>query len=236
MTQTAMTTTTAEQRLPVATAFDEVARRAKAISQSDIIPEAYRNKPGNCLIAIEMADRMGCAPLQIMQAMFVVHGQPGWSAKWLIATANASRKFTPLRWKFTTDANGTKTGAICYATDKSTGELLEGTKVTLEMAQAEGWTKNSKWKTMTEQMLVYRSAAFWVRMYCPEIAMGLQSVEEIEDVQSTRQQVHARTFSAALGAMPEAQPVALPSGEPKSASAHDAEFDGVDPETGEVTP
>ena len=54
----------------------------------------------------------------------------------------------------------------------------------MEMAKKEGWfdKSGSKWKTMPNQMLRYRAAAFWQRVYCPEISMGLMTAEEAEDI------------------------------------------------------
>ena len=71
------------------------------------------------------------------------------------------------------------------ATEKSTGDSLVGTLVTIAMAKAEGWYSKtgSKWKTMPEQMLKYRAASWLVRAYAPEIAMGLHCADEIEDSQ-----------------------------------------------------
>ena len=44
----------------------------------------------------------------------------------------------------------------------------------IAMAKAEGWyAKNgSKWKTMEDLMLRYRSAAFFARTVAPEVALG----------------------------------------------------------------
>ena len=52
----------------------------------------------------------------------------------------------------------------------------------MQMAKAEGWTFNSKWRNMPEQMLAYRAAAFFARIHCPEALMGAQTVEEVQDV------------------------------------------------------
>lgn len=59
----------------------------------------------------------------------------------------------------------------------------------MEMAKAEGWVgkSGSKWKTMPELMIRYRAAAFWGRLYVPEIMMGMHTMEEIEDVQYSQQ-------------------------------------------------
>jgi hypothetical protein len=54
----------------------------------------------------------------------------------------------------------------------------------MEMAKLEGWLDKpgSKWKTMPELMLKYRAAAFFGRLYAPEIMMGLYSADEVVDI------------------------------------------------------
>ncbi len=54
----------------------------------------------------------------------------------------------------------------------------------MAMAAQEGWStkSGSKWKTMPEQMMWYRAAAFWTRMFCPELSLGMQTAEEVMDV------------------------------------------------------
>lgn len=74
---------------------------------------------------------------------------------------------------------------VAYATEIATGEILESDPITIETAIKEGWyTKSgSKWVTMPNLMLTYRAAAFWQRMYCPEISMGFMTTEEAEDIE-----------------------------------------------------
>ena len=61
--------------------------------------------------------------------------------------------------------------------------ILKSSVITVEMAVKEGWyQKNgSKWQTMPEQMLRYRAASFFGRVYAPELLMGLKSEEEERD-------------------------------------------------------
>lgn len=173
---------------PSKDALNALWQHAKMLAGSSLVPEAYRNKPENCVIAIELAARLGSAPLMVMQSLDVIHGNPSWRSKFLIASVNSTGKFTPLRFKQRN--KGTKDwSCIAYACDidQKTGELgpeLEGPEITLKMAQEEGWsTKNgSKWKTMPELMLMYRAAAFWARVYAPEVSMGLHTSEEREDM------------------------------------------------------
>src|SRR5690606_6564867 len=72
---------------------------------------------------------------------------------------------------------------VALAVEKETGEPIESSAVSIEMAVKEGWyTKNgSKWQTMDDVMLRYRTASFFGKLYAPELLMGLQTVEEIHD-------------------------------------------------------
>ena len=61
---------------------------------------------------------------------------------------------------------------------------MESSEITIAMAKAEGWYSKtgSKWQTMPEQMLRYRSAAFFVRAYAPEISLGIATDDEARDI------------------------------------------------------
>lgn len=170
--------TTEQQETFSLQAFDHAQRVAKALSSSTMIPKDYQNNIPNTLVALEMAHRIGASPLMVMQNLHIIHGRPSWSSAFIIAALNASGRFTALKFK------ATPTECQAYATEKATGELLEGPTVTIKMAEAEGWISKtgSKWKTMPELMLRYRAAAFFGRLYAPEIMMGMHAVEEVQDV------------------------------------------------------
>lgn len=159
-------------------------RQANVYAQSSLVPQHYRGNIGNVLIAQNMAKRMNADLLMVMQNLYVVHGNPGWSSQYLIATFNANGKFSALRYRFRGEPNEPEWGCQAYCTEAETGDEIAGTWVTWDMANKEGWVnKNgSKWKTMPEQMFRYRSAAFLIRTTAPEIAMGLLTKEELEDV------------------------------------------------------
>jgi hypothetical protein len=162
--------------------FELCQRMAKVFATSSLVPTQYQNNMSNCIIAMEMASRIGASPLQVMQNLYIVHGNPGFSAKFLIACINASGKFSPLRYEFQGKANTDDWSCRAYAVDKE-GEVLHGAWVSIRMAKAEGWyNKNgSKWQTMPELMLQYRAAAFFQRTYAPEISLGMQTAEELAD-------------------------------------------------------
>lgn len=165
-------------------AFELSLRKAKVYSSSTLVPAQYQDSIPNCLIALNMAKRIGADELQVMQNLYIVQGKPGWSGQFLIATFNQCGKFTALRFEWIGKQGEKEWGCRAYATEKATGERIVGSWVTWKMAESEGWSTKggSKWKTMPEQMFMYRAAAFLVRTHAPEIAMGLQTVEELRDV------------------------------------------------------
>lgn len=170
--------------------FEHSQRVAKMLAAASLIPKEYQNNIPNTMIALEMANRIGSSPLMVMQNLYVVHGKPAWSGSFVIAALNACGRFTPLRF----DIQGTGDNMSCYAyaNDRKTGDKLKGTTVTIAMAKAEGWygKSGSKWQTMPEQMIQYRSGTFFGRLYAPDILMGMPSADEVEDytLMSTSQQ------------------------------------------------
>ena len=162
--------------------FELVQRQAKALSLSTMIPKDYQNNIPNTLVALEMAQRLGASPLMVMQNLHIIHGRPSWSSTFIIAALNSCGRFTALRFEMEDD----KCRAV--ATEQATGHDLYGPWVTMEMAKSEGWLSKagSKWKTMPELMLRYRSAAFFGRLYAPEIMMGMHTEFEVQDMQPVK--------------------------------------------------
>jgi len=169
--------------------FDLMQRQSKLFASSEIVPKAYQNNMPNCFIALDMARRLNCNPMILMQSLYIVHGNPGWSAQFLIAMINSSKRFTPLKFKFSGTPDTDAWACVAYCKDKDTGEELVGAKITIKMAKAEGWySKNgSKWQTMPEQMMMYRSASFFARVYSPETTMGIGTQEEAIEMGEIKQ-------------------------------------------------
>ncbi len=163
--------------------FESMQRIAKLFSKSSIAPKAYQGNVADCFIAVDMAMRMGANPLMVMQNLYIVHGSPAWSAQFLIATFNKSGRFSAIRYEFQGVEGKDDWGCRAVTTELATREKLVGPLITIGLAKKEGWHSKpgSKWQTMPEQMLRYRAAAWLVRAYAPEIAMGLHTADELED-------------------------------------------------------
>lgn len=197
--------------------FELMQRAARLLSSSTLVPAAYRandekkgenpNALANCVVALNMAQRMGADPLMVMQNLYIVEGRPSWSSQWIIAAINGCGRFSPLRFELknlgekeveyevtkwvnrervTTKHKATVQNMECiaWAIEKETGERITSPAVSIEMAVKEGWygKSGSKWQTMPEVMLRYRTASFFGKLYAPDLLMGLQTVEEAQDI------------------------------------------------------
>lgn len=137
-----------------AKSFEVALRMADCLSKSTVVPREYQGNNGNCMIAIEMASRINTSPMMVMQNLYIVNGRPAWSAQWIISMINSSRRYkTELQFDFGHDKDDGGLSCTAWAEDWN-GHKVLGPKITMNMANAEGWTnKNgSKWKTMPEVM------------------------------------------------------------------------------------
>jgi hypothetical protein len=252
--------------------FDQLQRVANALSKSTLVPVQYRafvevksygkvtgyepNSAGlpNCIVALNMAQRMGADPLMVMQNLYIIEGRPSWSSQFIIAAINSCGRFSPLRfeisepgeveeitytatvWKNDKKVQEQRKVKVQHQTcrawviEKETGDRLDGPTVSIQMAIDEGWlTKNgSKWLTMPEIMLRYRCASLFGRLYAPELLMGLQSVEEVRDVIEPRDDdIVMRPVSVADLRDDEPTPPAIIDDEPEPAE--------VNTQTGEIS-
>lgn len=171
--------------------FWQLQRVAKLFAASSIVPEQFQGNMPNCFIGLQMALRLNVDPFMFLQSCYIVHGRPGIEAKLAIALANSSGKFKgSIRYRPERDASGKMIACTAYAILKDTNEEISF-RVAQEMVEEEGWNKDktmrsggvqkSKWNTMPDLMYPYRSAMFLLRTHCPEVIMGMQSKEELED-------------------------------------------------------
>lgn len=160
--------------------FDTMQRVCKLFASSELVPDMYKASDknpmdkamANCMIAIEIAQRIGASPLMVMQNMVPIYGKPSWSSKFLVATVNTCGRFNPLQYRFTekgmlgmvdyTDYvwdNATRSKravlkqfdgkqimdieCVAYTTAKGSDKVLESSPVSVRLAIQEGWyTKN----------------------------------------------------------------------------------------------
>lgn len=161
--------------------LDQMLLVADRLSGSTIVPEAYRKQPGNILIALNTAQRLQMDPMMVMQNLYVVHGHPSWSGKFVIALLRRSRNYSRVEY---VNLNGSDwRGGLKMVGHRWDGGTDEGPEITPELVERSGWKQKngSKWQEMPEQMYRYRAASWFASSCCPEVLLGLPTVEDMED-------------------------------------------------------
>lgn len=176
--------------------FEQVQRASKVFAESTFVPDSFKRQLGNCVIALDMALKMNCHPLMLMQSMYIVHGRPGFEGKFIIALLNNSGRYNdPLEYEWKGERGKPSWGCRAFAVRKSTGKTVTGPWVDWEMVLAEQWNKDkpyrdgkgvqrSKWNTMPELMFIYRASSFFGKTNDPDLLMGMQTIDELEDAQT----------------------------------------------------
>jgi hypothetical protein len=185
--------------------YEQAQRVAQMFAASTMVPAHFRGNLGNCMIGLNYAARIQADPFMVLQSLYVVHGRPGIEGKLVEAVINQSAKYSePLQyvWLDPDDNEVTRKevlkaqvpseyGCQAFTIDRKSGKRVDGPKITWELVKAEGWYDKkdkesgsliSKWRTMPEMMFYYRAASWFANKNCPELKLGMHTVEEIEDI------------------------------------------------------
>ena len=164
--------------------FEFAQRQAKSLADSNLVPTQYQGQEGlpNCLVALEMSKRMNLSPLTVMQNLNVIHGKPTWSAQFISSQIIGCGRFK--NFDYIVTGKDDSLSVQCQAIRLEDNKLVKGTAVSMKMAQQEGWTaKNKKYQSMPELMLKNRAATFFGRQYIPDLLLGVQTSEEVVDIE-----------------------------------------------------
>ena len=163
--------------------FEFAQRQAKSLCESNLVPTSYQGQKGlpNCLVALEMSKRMNLSPLTVMQNLNIIHGTPSWSAQFISSQILGCGRFE--NFDYLVKGEGETLEVQCVAKRIEDQKIVKGTAVSMKMARLEGWTRNSKYTSMPELMLRNRAATFFGRQFIPDLLLGVQTSEEVVDIQ-----------------------------------------------------
>jgi len=154
---------------------------ARAVSDGSLLPDTYRGKPANVLIAVGLGSAMGLTPAESLYRIDVISGKPTASAE-LIA-ANVRKAGHKLRVKVTEEPpSATCTIIRCDDPD-------EPTTITRDLAWAQrmGLVTKDNYKKQPSTMLSWRAISACARLACPEALYGVAyTSDEMFDVAPAR--------------------------------------------------
>jgi hypothetical protein len=168
---------------------------AKIIASSDMVPKAYIGKPGNVLVAVQTGAELGLKPMQSLQGIAIINGNPG-------VWGDAMRALVISHPEFE-DLNEEKTDSYCTVTLKRRGRSQVIVTYTMDDAKKAGLSgKQGPWQTAPKRMLQMRAFAFAARDLFADALKGIKSIEELRDYPDDQRVEHDITPAPAAAAVP----------------------------------
>jgi hypothetical protein len=157
--------------------IQEALQMASMISNSQLAPSSYRNKPEDTLVAMMMGYEIGLNPMQALQNIAVINGRPSVWGDAMLALVQNHPAFGGIKEEF--DDNSMT--AICTIWRKN-GERHVVKFSQQDAVAAKLWGKSGTWQQYPKRMLKMRARGFALRDQFADALLGLISAEEARDM------------------------------------------------------
>lgn len=159
--------------------LEEAMKMAELIAKSDLAPPAYRNKPGNVLIAVQMGAELGVPPMQSLQNIAVINGKPGIYGD--MGKAILQKNGCQIHID---DISLVRQNEIAKCIIKRSGHpTVERTFSVQDAKDAGLWGKAGAWTNYKWRQLTWRAFWFAARDIASDLLKGMNGVEEIIDME-----------------------------------------------------
>lgn len=156
----------------------EAMELAKMMAESELVPKHFRNKPGDVLIAVQMGNEVGLAPMAAIQNIAVINGKPGIygdAGKAILLAAGCILEEDDIK--------------IIKQTGQARCKITRGNRPAVERtysidnAKTAGlWNKEGPWRTNPERQMAWRAFWFAARDVASDLLKGLGGAEELSDI------------------------------------------------------
>jgi hypothetical protein len=209
--------------------MDEALALADRLAESNCVPEQYKKKPGDILIAMALGSELGIHWTQALNSIWIANGKPSIYGDMGLALVEASGL---LEYKNEWD-DPTVDGGTAYCEVKRKGKPQSITR-SFSMAQAEGitfktanggsykLTQKDTWRNYGWRMRRFRALWLALRDEFADVLKGVVGREEMEEVDITPTDPQSELPSA-QEAEPRAMDVAVATAEEASAKAAEIE-------------
>lgn len=182
------------ERLPVAVGvplhgLDEAYRLSKNLALAESLPRPLRGKPSDVLAIVLYGQELGLAPMQAIQAIYIVEGRPQLAAQtWIALARRAGHKVrvsdvVPGQ-KVTVTVTRHDDPDYPHPFTATIEQAVQAGKVQIVDGKVRARSKEGKvlpWEAYTDQLLLARAASNALRFAAPEIALGFYSEGDFEE-------------------------------------------------------
>lgn len=168
---------------------------ARAVSTAAMLPDTYRGKPADIMLAVGLGQSMGLSPAESLYRIAVIKGKPTASAELIAANVRKAGH----RLRVQTDEAGHRVKATIIRADDP--EFEHSVVRDLAWAKTMGLADQPNYKKQPLTMLQWRAITAVARLACPEALYGVSyTPDELGDIGEQRR---GSTLAAALEPDPE---------------------------------
>lgn len=160
--------------------LDHYYRIAKMMSQSDMVPKGYKDKPQDVLIAMEMGVSVGLGPLQAVQNIAVINGKPCLYGDGMLAVCSGRADFENIKEEPVLDEAGKIVGYKCTVKRRDRDPVTQ-TFTEADAKKANLLGKQGPWSSFPSRMLQMRARGFALRDSFADALGGIRLAEEVMD-------------------------------------------------------
>lgn len=153
---------------------------AVQLSKSQLVPDAFRNKPADTFMAISYGLELGLPPVSALRSIAVIKGKPTLYADAMVGLVMASGKA-----EYFTCVESLQDRATYATKRKGSPDEVRKTFTTADAEQAGLPSQNKNYRTYPKQMLEARAKAWLARDVYPDLLHGIYSAEEVSEMDDT---------------------------------------------------
>jgi hypothetical protein len=158
--------------------YEQAVQFAEMMASSTMVPQEYRGKPANILLALQLGAELGLSPLQAVQSIATVNGRPSVYGDAALALVRASPVCDDIIETF--EGTGEDAVAICTAKRRGKAPVI-GRFSVRDAKRAHLWGKQGPWSQYPRRMMQMRARSFALRDAFPDVLRGLIVSEEAHD-------------------------------------------------------
>ena len=169
---------------------------ADTLSKSGLIPRPLQQKPADVLVVLLTGQELGLGPMQALRSLHVIEGKAVASAD-LVAALCLRR---PDVCEHLTVVESTPQQAVVSAKRKGSAAIT--IKITIEDAHRAGLVGKDNWKKWPAAMLRARAISHAARAAFPDLALGIYTEGEEDEIASGALATEQRAESRAAATPP----------------------------------
>lgn len=165
------------------TNIEEAIQLADIMAGTDMVPDQFKQKPGDILVAMQLGDSVGLTPMQAIQGIAVINGRPSIWGDAALAVVLASGMMENYK-EMTFDEIVAAKKAVFWSKRRGIDEPIIR-EFSIEDAKRAGLWNNSRkpiWQGYWPRMLQMRARGFNLRDGYADVLKGLAIAEEMNDI------------------------------------------------------